>query len=68
MRHLRQHRLVSLHSNKENDCLPNNSHLNNLPSLRNNTKSNLNNDYHLNLHHRKKTYLNLYTKKDPRSR
>ncbi len=69
MRQVRQQRIASLHSNKENQCLPNNSQLNNLPSLRNpNSKPILKNQYHLNLNQRKKTYLNLYTKKDFKSK
>lgn len=64
MRQARHQRITSLHCNKENELLNNSTLQTNLPSLRNNNKMSLKNEYHLNLNQRKKTYINLCTKKD----
>lgn len=64
MRQARHQRITSLHSNKENELLNNSAMHTNLPSLRNNNKLSLKNEYYLNLNQRKKTYINLCTKKE----
>jgi hypothetical protein len=62
MRHLRHQRIISLQNNKENEhSVNNNAHLN-LPLLRN-TKPLPTKEHHLSINPRKRTFLNICTKK-----